>query len=297
MQLPSLKALRAFHTVAKLGSLSHAADELAVTTSAVSHQIKNLEASVGVALVARAGRGVRLTEDGRALAGGLADGFARIADAVEELRGPVQGGKLRITVPPIFASNWLIPRIERFNALRPETEVVLIDSRERTGVSSSNGIVIDWGIFEDDAIMFAERLTEGEEVFPVCSPGACPGPGLSGATLLHREVTGESWDWPDWPTFLAAVGLDDAGIANGPALTARLLFSAARQGKGVVLSNTTVARRDLARGRLVRPIAESMAVDQGYWILTLRAVRGRPEVRAFVSWMKEEFARDFERVS
>lgn len=297
MQLPSLKALRAFHTVAKLGSLSHAADELAVTVSAVSHQIKNLEACVGVALVARAGRGVRLTEDGRALAGGLADGFARIADAVEELRGPVQGGRLRITVPPIFASNWLIPRIERFNALRPETEVVLIDSRERTGVSSQNAIVIDWGIFEDDAIMFAERLTEGEEVFPVCSPESRPGPGLSGATLLHREVTGQSWDWPDWPTFLAAVGLDDTGATNGPALTARLLMSAARRGTGVVLTNTTVARHDLASGRLVRPIAESMAVDEGYWILTLRAVRGRPEVRAFVSWMKEEFARDFDRVS
>ena len=291
MALPSLKALQSFHAVARLGSLSAAAEELAVTPSAVSHQVSNLESCIGVALLIRQGRGIRLTEDGKSLANGLEEGFSRIGEAVDELRRPVRGQKLRVTVPPVFCSAWLMPRLERFHALRPDTEIVLIDSREPVAVSSRNEIVVEWGSFEDSRIAFAERLSHGEEIFPVCGPNACPGPGLSGATLLHREVEGHTWTWTDWPTFLAATGLGDAVTRDGPAFTARLLLEAARENKGVILANSTTVGEDLRTGRLVRPVAESLKVDEGYWILTLRAVRGRPEVRTFVSWLKEEFAR------
>lgn len=297
MVLPSLKALHSFHAVARLGSLSAAAAELAVTPSAVSHQIKNLEACIGIALFARQGRGIRLTEDGKKLANGLEEGFSRIGHAVDELRRPARGQRLRVTVSPVFCSAWLMPRLERFYALRPDSEIVLVDSRERVEVSSRDEIVVDWGSFEDNRIAHAERLSSGEQIFPVCGPNACPGPGLAGATLLHREVDGQDWDWPDWSTFLAATGLGDAATRDGPALTTRLLLEAARQDKGVILANTTTVRDDLRTGRLVRPVAESMTVDEGYWILTLRAVRRRPEVRAFVSWLKEEFARSGDRAS
>ena len=291
MVLPSLKALHSFHAVARLGSLSAAAEELAVTPSAVSHQIKNLESCIGVALLIRQGRGMRLTEDGKTFANGLEEGFSRIGEAVDELRRPARGQRLRVTVPPVFCSAWLMPRLERFHALQPDTEIVLIDSREPVEVSSRNEIVVEWGSFEDSRVAFAERLSHGEEIFPVCGPNACPGPGLSGATLLHREVEGQTWSWTDWPTFLAATGLDGAATRDGPAFTARLLLEAARQDKGMILANSTTVREDLRTGRLVRPVAESLKVDEGYWILTLRAVRGRPEVRTFVSWLKEEFAR------
>ena len=290
MHPPSLNALRAFHATARLGSLSAAADELSVTTSAVSRQIKNLEECTGVALIARHGRGIRLTEDGKTLSMELTEAFCRIDEAVEKLRRPLRGERLRITVPPIFASTWLIPRLERFNALRPKTEIVLVDSREKVGVSSRNQLVIDWGTFQDDAMTIAIRLSDGEEIFPVCSPDACPGPGLVGATLLRREVDGNSWNWPDWESFLAAVGLAGVDCKSGPALTARLLLEASRQGNGVILSNTTIAREDLATGRLVRPVPEYLSVDDAYWLLMDRSLRRRPEVMAFVDWLKKEFA-------
>ena len=145
--LPSLNALRAFHAVARLQSVSEAARELAVTPGAVSRQIKNLEEDVGVHLFTRKGSGMHLTEDGRALENGLSDAFMQIAEAVERLRQPVRGERLRVAVPPVFASAWLIPRLVRFNALRPGTEIIIIDRIETTVVSSGCELVIGWGFF------------------------------------------------------------------------------------------------------------------------------------------------------
>ena len=286
--LPSLNALRAFHAVARLQSVSEAARELAVTPGAVSRQIKNLEEDVGVTLFTRKGSGMHLTEDGRALENGLSDAFMQIAEAVERLRQPVRGERLRVAVPPVFASAWLIPRLVRFNALRPGTEIIVIDRVETTVVSSGCELLIGWGFFEDDATMTVERLTESEEVFPVCAPQACAGDGLAGATLLHYEPVASGLNWPDWSTYLQAVGLDETGTRDGPRFTPGLLIDAVRRGKGVMLTNTTVSHDDLASGRLMRPVAESMPIDACYWLLTATHARNRPEVLAFRGWLKEE---------
>ncbi|MDE0174306.1 MAG: LysR family transcriptional regulator [Defluviicoccus sp.] len=288
---PSLNALRAFHAVARTGSLSAAAAELSVTTSAVSRQIRNLEESIGLALIVRDGRGVRLTADGRELQNGLSDAFLKIAQSVDGLRRPALGEKLRVMVPPIFASTWLLPRLGRFREIRPEIEIVLLDSREMVSASSLDEVVVEWGVFEEDATTVCTRLTDNEEIFPVCGPGACPGPGLAGATLLEREVVGRGWNWPDWPTFLAAVGLAGIETEGTSALTARLLLEAARQGRGVILACTTIAREDLAAGSLVRPVPESLPVDDSYWLLVYRPAFRRPEVRAFAAWLGEEAGR------
>lgn len=286
--MPSLNALRAFHAVARLQSVSHAASELAVTPGAVSRQIKNLEDDIGVSLFIRTGGGMRLTEDGRALENGLSDAFIQIAEAVERLRRPVRGERLRVAVPPVFASAWLIPRLVRFNDLRPRTEIILIDGFDTTVFASGSELVVGWGSFEDDATANAERLTESEEVFPVCAPQACAGDGLAGATLLHYESVASGLNWPDWPTYLQAVGLGDTDTRDGPRFTPGLLIDAARRGKGVMLSNTTVSHDDLASGRLMRPIAESMPIDASYWLLTATHARNRPEVLAFRGWLKKE---------
>ena len=290
MALPSLTALRAFHATARLGSLSAAAAELAVTTSAVSRQIKNLEECMGVPLIARQGRGIRLTEDGRTLSGDLSDTFARIEEAVERVRSPLRGGRLRITSPPNFASVLLIPRLERFRSRMPEVEIVLVDSFDEIGRSRRDEIVIDWGTFEDDATTVAVRLTDPEEMFPVCHPHCCPGPGLVGATLLEADAVGRSWNWLDWPTFLATVDLADVEIGETYTMNPRLLLDAAYKGKGVMLSSTTVAQADVAAGRLVRPVPESVSVEESYWILIPRSQRDSPYSKAFVDWLRTEFA-------
>ena len=286
--MPSLNALRAFHAVARLGSVSDAARELAVTPSAVSRQLKNLEEDVGVTLFTRNGSGTQLTEDGSALESGLSDAFMQIAEAVEQLRRPVRGARLRVAVPPVFASAWLIPRLMRFYTLRPDTEVILTDGFDTTVLSSGSELVIGWGSFKDDATATAERLTEYEEVFPVCAPQTCVGDGLAGATLLHYESVASGLNWPDWSTYLQAVGLDDTDTRDGPRFTPGLLIDAARRGKGVMLSNTSASHDDLANGRLMRPVAESMPIDASYWLLTAAHARNRPEVLAFRGWLIKE---------
>ena len=294
-----LNALRAFDTVARLNSLTAAAEELSVTPSAISRQLSNLEEEIGTVLLKREGRRLQLTAAGRRLQSGLLDAFIQIANAVDRLRQTSNGNTLRLSVAPIFASTWLVPRLERFSSLSPDVEVAVVDQSEQTGGpdqakgSPHYDIVIGWGRYEDDATVVAEKLTGGEEVFPVCHPNLCRSGSLAGATFLHLEHVGNPWSWPSWPTFLEAVGLDSTGASEGLHLTVGLVLDAARKSKGVILLCTTLAHDDIEAELLVRPIAESMPVEDAYWLLTARTERHRPEVVAFRNWLVEELAACF----
>ena len=292
--LPSLNALRAFDAVARLQSVSAAAAELSVTPSAVSRQISNLEEEIGIALLRREGRGLGLTADGRRLESGLAGAFAQIASAVERLREPSRGDRLRLLVPPMFASAWLLPRLDRFRSVRPGTDIIIMDALEQMEFAPAFDLAIGWGRFEDNGTRVVERLTGREEIFPVCCPHLCPSGNLAGATLLDRETVDNAWNWPEWTAFLAAVGLDGIGVVEGPRLAGGFLLDATRLGKGVMLTTTTVAHDDIAADRLVRPIAESMATDDSYWLLISRTESNRPEVMAFRSWLVDEMAACFD---
>ena len=286
--LPSLNALRAFDAVARLHSVTAAAAELSVTPSAISRQISNLEEEIGIALMTRNGRGVRLTDDGMRLEGGLAGAFGQIAAAVDGLRRPASVQPLRIVVPPMLASVWLIPRLDRFMEQCPETDVILVDSEEKTEISTRCDCAIAWGRFKDSATMVAERVTSAEQVFPVCRPDICGDAGLKGVTLLELETAAYVQAWPDWPAFKTAVGLDLADTVTGPRLTAGPLVDAVRQGKGAMLSCTSLAQDDIAAGRLVRPVAEALPVEDAYWLLISGNGRHRQEVEDFRSWLLQE---------
>ena len=192
---------------------------------------------------------------------------------------------------------WLFPRLERSATLRPDVRITLVDSRERAEVSGCDRIVIDGGTHGDDADSFTERLSGEEGIFPVCAPGGLPGP-----RSLRRKAAapGDHRQWrepADWPALSVGVGRSESETAIGPARTARLPFSAAWQGDGVILSNTAMARGGLIDGRFLRPVPEGVPTEDAYWRRTLRPVRRQPEVGAFVSRRKEEFPRDPERVS
>ena len=287
--LPSLKALRTFDAVARHASVAAAASELSVTSSAVSHQIGNLEDHVGVALVKRNGGGCCLTEDGRRLAHGLNGAFGTIAQAVGNLREAVHSNTLRVRVGPMLGHAWLISRLDRFRRLVPETEVVIVGQNGRIDRLGDAELAIEWGCFQDDERRVVDRLTASEEIFPVCRPQVCRDGDLAGSTLLELECVGSAWDWPDWHCFLEAVGLHSCPGAPGPRLTGGLLMNAAREGSGVALACTSIAHDDIASGRLERPIPESIATGNGYWLLTCRSLHKEPHVAAFRSWLLAEF--------
>ncbi len=122
-RLPPLSALRAFEAAARLMSFSKAAEELAVTPAAVSHQIAALEADLGVKLFRRLNRAIELTPSGRLLLPGLSDAFAGMQAAVRRLRAHNETGTLTVTASPSFAGKWLVLRLHRFHARCPEVDV------------------------------------------------------------------------------------------------------------------------------------------------------------------------------
>jgi LysR family glycine cleavage system transcriptional activator len=169
MHIPPMQALRAFEAAARAQSLSRAAEALSVTHGAVSHQIKALEASLGVRLIERAGRGIRVTEEGARLASRLRVALAEIADAVREASQRSNPRQLRVSVMPSFAARWLLPRLGSFLAkhrdidLDVRSNMALVDfRRDDADVAIRYGLG-KWPDVEAELLM-------GDTFFPVCSP-------------------------------------------------------------------------------------------------------------------------------
>ncbi len=286
MALPSLNAMLAFVTVARAGSVSAAAEALYVTPSAVSRQTRLLERDLGVPLLERDGRGVRLTVAGEHLRQGLDPAFAQITETVNRMRRTSDRGTVVIRVPPIFAVSWLVRRLDRFSRRAPGATVVVHDIlTART--SPDSALSIEWGRLDGDpnAVKLAEV-----EFFPVCSPQLAGNGSLAGVTLLHHERLPKDWGWADWPTFLEAAGIRGIDATAGPRFSQTLIFEAARDSLGAAISDTALAYDDLADGRLVRPIAASLPSDDAYWLLTPAELRSRPDVMAFRAWLLDECA-------
>ena len=192
----------------------------------------------------------------------------------------------------MFAAACLIPLLDRFNSVAPGTEVVLVDMTTPAEWNGQADIVVDWGTRESDATMVADKLTSDEEIFPVCGPGVCRDGSLAGATFLSLARAGEPWHWPDWPEFLAAVGLSHPGGPRPPpVLRASPQSRAQRPGGGAFVlharpqrpfgrhSRAPHRREHGDRGELLdRDLADRArpARDQHLPQLAARRVCGRP---------------------
>jgi len=297
-RLPSLNALRAFEAVARLGSVSLASGELSVTPSAVSRHIKELEADLGVAILERNGRGVRLTHAGKNLRDNLYPAFTMINNAVVRTRRNPRRKRVVVVVAPVFAKCWLIPRIGSFRRQTRSVDIVLADRFTESTVGGAD-IVVDWGLFDREGDVVAERLTR-ETIVPVCAPSVCQDRTLAGATLLHRHSFPHRYDFPDWPTFLAGTGLegrDGIDPHAGISLSGGLIMDAALEGAGVALTPATIAHDDLVSERLVRPIDEALKSEFGYWLLTPRTMADVPEVSEFRAWLLDEIDQSVGRLA
>jgi LysR family glycine cleavage system transcriptional activator len=290
-RLPSLNALRAFEAAGRHGSLTRAAEELHVTHSAISHQIKALEAELGTPLFRRTGRALEPTEGGRLLLPALGEAFERIARAVEAARRSQSGGILTLSVEPSFAARWLVLRLGRFRAVHPGIELRLSPSEAVVDLERDDVDVAirygrgGWPGMRADLLMHAK-------VFPVCSPALLEGgprltrPGdLAGHVLLHEDSDAY---WREW---LAAAGAAEVDASRGPRFdTAHLALAAAAAGQGIALADDALAAADLAEGRLVRLFRVEIATDQGYWLVAPPRSVGRPKVEAFRAWLLGEAA-------
>jgi LysR family glycine cleavage system transcriptional activator len=294
--LPPLSALRAFEAAARLKSFSKAADELAVTPAAISHQIHALEDDLGVRLFERRNRAVEPTTSARLLLPGLTDAFAGIQAAVRRLRSHNDTGTLTVTASPSIAGKWLVPRLHRFQEQCPDIDV---------RISATDAIVdLARGDF-DLAVRYGTGRYPGlhvelllqNEVFPACSPLLLEtGPPLRTPedllrhALIHIDQATDRYPLlPTWAMWLKAAGVSAMPATPGVTFSiGYMAMDAAIAGHGVVLAYSTIAAADLAAGRLVRLFSLALPDLFAYYIVTAPGALERPKVRAFRDWLRHE---------
>jgi LysR family transcriptional regulator, glycine cleavage system transcriptional activator len=291
-QLPPLNSLLAFEAAARHLSFTRAAAELHVTQSAISQQIKTLEAHLGLPLFRRLHRTLLLTDEGQRYLPALRDTFDRLDGATQRLLQRDTPERLTVSVLPSFAARWLVHRLGRFRELRPELDVLISTSLELVDFSrQAVDIAIRFGRGRYPGLR-CERLLE-EEVFPVCSPALLKGPhalrkpaDLRHHALLHDETYG------DWQRWLLAAGVTSVDARRGTTFVdSSMLVQAAVAGQGVAIARRSLAAEDLAAGRLVRVFEMSLPVEYAYYVVYPQANAEVPKIQAFRDWLHAEAAR------
>lgn len=299
VRLPPLNALRAFEAAARHLSFKLAATELNVTPAALSHQVRNLEDTLGLKLFHRETRAITLTDAGQVLYPGISDGFQAFAAAVARLERISDERVLVISVGPAFTSKWLAPRLYRFVEAHPQ-----IDARIAANLTYSN--------FATDGVDMALRFGRGsysglytehlmdEAVLPLCSPQyldshpLTTASDLSSATLIHDESMSFDSTSPTWRTWLDRAGVDAATVDATRGLRFNLADhaqNAAMEGAGVVLARRVLAAGDMASGRLVAPFALEVPVaGLAFYAVCPNGQQERRAVRTFLKWLRAEIA-------
>jgi LysR family glycine cleavage system transcriptional activator len=303
-RLPPLNALRAFEMAARHRSFKAAAEELGVTPAAVGHQIRGLEAGLGLPLFRRLNRAVELTPAGARLLPGLSEGFARLAEAVASL-GPAAADRvLTVSVVPTLAARWLVPRLDAFRESRPEI-VVRFDTAMHLVDLARDGVDLAIRFCAGPGRGLAGDVLFEEVVAPVCSPGLVDaGPplirleDLRHHRLLHLEGETADTAWPTWPGLLRSAGVARPDAAEGPTFSqSNTLIAAALAGQGLALVPLMCALDELTEGRLVRPFGEAYATttDFAYHLVYPNARAGNTKIAAFRDWLLAEAQRHAER--
>jgi len=289
--LPPLNALRGFEAVARHMSFSAAAQELRITSAAVSQQIKNLEDFLGVQVFSRQGRRIQFTEAGRQILPGVEKGFSNLADAVRPYLNPVSADYLSCSTVGAFAARWLVPRLPGWTTLHPDIDVRI----------SATGEVVE---FERMGIDVAIRLGTGEwgghytelllpeEVVPLCSPDLLDSdsPLREPGDLCHHQLIhftppfGQlNTKWSDWMEIAGVENIDPShGLFFNEGTVA---LNAATRGQGVVLAPRVLAAEELSVGTLVIPFETKLPTDLAWYVVMPKQNLNRPEVAAFRDWL------------
>lgn len=281
-----LRALVVFEAAARLGSFRVAAEELGLTPSAVSHQIRALEAGLGVDLFERVGRGVALSTDGQEYFAGIRDGFTQLRQATERMARRRAGRRtevVRVQTPPSFAGRWLLPRLPALLADEPGVDIRVVADRDQRPGSAGIDLMIVYG--DDRAWRRTAEPLLHEALQPLCAPALAAGIRVP-ADLLSRPLIGTRGNALSWADWFRRQGID-AGRA-GPALEldpSDVAIDAAAKGLGVVLESDVLTEDERRDGRLVAPLAAHAVTAAAYWLLPVAGDGDRAAVGRVRSWL------------
>ena len=291
-RLPPLKAMQAFEAAGRHQSLKKAADELCVTTGAISQQIKLLEAHLEVELFKRLNKSVRLTEAGRACLPLIEQGFELLGDAAAKAQTYSEQKLITISVAPSFGAKWLLPRLEQFRRKHPDIDLRIDASTRLIDFAHDDvDISIRYGAIKEKG-MHVEALSH-EELFPVCSPHLmtqCASfEALSDYPLLHLERRSADKSFPGWAEWIEANELNKDAFKHGPRFSmSSMVLQAAIDGQGVAMASSVLAADDLKTGRLVRLFPQSLRAKYHYHLICTKSLSQRVDVVKFIDWIKQE---------
>lgn len=288
-RLPSLNAVRYFEAAARHMSFTAAAQELNVTQGAVSRMVQTLEGELGVPLFVRSGRFIALTPAGALYQQEVTQALAQIAMAGQRVRGATRDEPLCLIVNAGFATRWLVPRLPDFQRLHPNIPINILGSEiDEKAVGPMAHMSIRYGSPPWTGQVSA-RLPLGPLIGVVCSPalltrsGAVHEPGdLLGKPLL--AYTGGSRDV--WEDFLGHFGLPQPDLSTSRRFYQLLmLVEAAISGLGFALVPLFMVQPELASGKLVQAIPQTMKSDRGYYVTHVQGADRDRKVLLFKKWL------------
>lgn len=283
-----LAALRTFETAARRLSFKDAADELCVSATTVSNQIRRLESDLGVQLFLRKTRAVVLTDAGRSLATVVGRSFAAIRAEIET-HLPAPKKIVPVAVGPIFAARWLMPRLARFRASFPQIDLVLQHGPRITGRETmTTPLAVDWG--QGHWTGLESRRLFGITYSPIASPallerfGGLDTPAdLARFPVIHQQDRGE------WQAWLRLAGLPGLVFRDETVVTdSNVVVQAVLDGQAVALGIFPFMEAEVAAGRLIRPFDLDLSPERSFHLLIGPRARETPEVRAVCDWITSE---------
>jgi LysR family transcriptional regulator, glycine cleavage system transcriptional activator len=297
LHLPPIAALRAFEAASRLRSFTLAAEELGLTQSAISHQVRGLEDHLGFELFQREPRRIATTAKGERLALAVREGLGVVARAIVELTKTDAGPHLVVSTLAGFAVKWLFPRLIRFDERHPKIELSIATTGQLADFSAGEAdVAIRYGMGRYPGL-HVERIM-GEDMFPVCAPKLMRGPkalrkpaDLAQVPLLHDDIMKLDGHLPGWRLWLDAAGVAGVDPSKGRRFgQSNMSIQAAIEGLGVALGRAPLVADDLAAGRLVRPFDISVPTGYAYYFVCPPRALDRPKIAAFRAWLLAECA-------
>jgi DNA-binding transcriptional LysR family regulator len=292
-RMPSLRALRAFQVAGRHLSFKQAADDLYLTASAVSHQVRNLESFLGIDLFVRKTRSLEFTPGGLKYFEYLDGMFARLEAETHQLLEQYGRRIIRLCVPPFFASEVLLPRLHEFQEMMPDTDIRLMTQPSLMQVHPSDAdlsVLLGTGDWPELVTypLFARKI------LTACSPGLKKKTAfktygdLDGQTLIVHENRPHSW--VNWARELDIRPPRAGKIFRFDSMSA--VVQAASQGLGVAIVSWPLSESWFRSGSLVRAFDEEVVTDEQFFLAHRPEENDREEVGRLIEWMIEKFRRD-----
>jgi len=296
-KLPPLTALKAFEAVARNSSVSKAADELSVTSAAVSQQIKILETYFGRALFRRMARGLAPTEEAREFLIEVSKALDGLVSASERMRKVHHVGSVRISVLPSLATRWLAPRIGRFNFRFPNIRLTIVSEMTPVDFSRSDfdlAIRLGSGTYPG---LRVDKLMD-ETLYPVCAPRLFGETGLKEPAdlvnhcLIHEVVAPSHPSvepWLNWEPWLGSWGISPESCANRIAMTdSAAILDAVQEGCGIAIGRSGLMGRQFESGELVTLFGASRLSGLSYFVVSPPGLAELATVTAVREWLLDE---------